>query len=353
MDVVERLTLEAVAAHSLIAIEHVQRYHLAAELCAGLRVVDLCCGTGYGSRILRERSPDVLGVDNDVAAIDTAQATLGGERGPRFEVADAHEFLRRDLRDSFDAIVLLEGLEHLQRADDALDSLRHQAELGMRLVVSVPNSKTFSEENPYHVTDYDHELALEAFSDFPDVKLLYQFLAEGSLIRSADADDEAARVVAGERGEPEYANHFIACVNFGQAPEALPEWGQARLELAPVHNRYMLNLERANAELRRANARLARSRLGKADSAAASLLARLEAERKELEARLAEVDPRDPEAATRAERQALIKRVEELHEQALAQDRQLRAMTSTRAWRLATRFWSTRDRLKRALRLGR
>jgi capsule polysaccharide export protein KpsE/RkpR len=159
-------------------------------------------------------------------------------------------------------------------------------------------------------------------------------------------------VVTGERGEPEYANHFIVCVNLEEAAPELAPWGEARLELAPAHNRYMLNLERANAELRRANARLARARLGKADSAAASLLGKLEAEKEELEARLSGIDPRDPEGPARAERRALITRVEELHEQLLAQDRELRGMTSTRVWRFAARYWDTRDRLKRAVRRG-
>lgn len=347
MGVVERLTLEAAAARSLLALEHVHRYEVAAGLCTGGRVVDLCCGTGYGSEILATSAVEVLGVDNDVAAVDSAQAAFSGG-SVRFEVADAHEFLRRELHEHYDVIVLLEGLEHLERPGDAVDSLRRQASLGVRLVVSVPNSKTLGEKNPYHVTDYDYEHMLETFDGFDDVTILYQFLAEGSLVRGADPDGVEMRVVGDDRGENEYANHFIVCVNFG---DALPRAGSARaqLELAPVHNRYMKNLEAANAELRRANARLGREWLGKADSAAASLLAKLESERAELEEQLGGYERLDPQAA---ERRALIHRVDELHEQVLAQDRQLREVTGTRAWRLAARYWSTRDRAKRLLRRG-
>jgi 2-polyprenyl-3-methyl-5-hydroxy-6-metoxy-1,4-benzoquinol methylase len=345
MGVVERLTLEAATAHSLAAVEHLHRYDVAAELCTGARVVDLCCGTGYGSRILSEHASEVLGVDYDVGAIDTAQSAFGGD-GLRFEVADAHEFLRRDLNGAFDAIVMLEALEHLQRPDEAVESLRRHAELGIRIVVSVPNSKTLGEVNPFHLTEYDHERLHETFDSFDDVTILYQFLAEGSLVRQADSDGENARVVAGERGEPEYANHFIVCVNFGEALPAADS-GRAQLELAPVHNRYMRNLETANLELRRTNARLGRQWLGKGDSAAASLLAKLEAERAELEQHLSGFDRGDPETA---ERRALVRRIDQLHEQVLAQDRQLREMIATRAWRLAARYWSVRDRAKRTIR---
>ena len=52
----ERLSPEVVAQPTLLAAEHVHRYRLGAELCRGARVLDLGCGTGYGSRILRAES---------------------------------------------------------------------------------------------------------------------------------------------------------------------------------------------------------------------------------------------------------------------------------------------------------
>ena len=52
MDVVERLTLEAAQADTMVACEHRHRYEFAAALCDGRRVLDLCCGSGYGSAIL-------------------------------------------------------------------------------------------------------------------------------------------------------------------------------------------------------------------------------------------------------------------------------------------------------------
>lgn len=344
MDVVERLTLEAVEAHSLIAVEHLHRYELAAELCRGLRVADIGCGSGYGSRILRQACPVVTGIDNDAATIQVAQGTVGREADVRFEVADAHEFLRRNLTEDFDAVVMFESLEHLSQPEDALASLRQQAVQGLRIVISVPNSRWFDEENPHHRTDFGYEEAMEAFQAFDDYAVLYQFLAEGSLIRRREATEVSGRLVATERGEPEYANHFIACINLSASLERLPDWARMHLEAAPLYNRYMRNLEHANRELRRVNARLARDRLGKADSAAATVLGKLERERTALEER---------RRAHPTERQAQLRRIEELHEQALAQERQLREMTSTRAWRLATRYWGMRDALKSALRLGR
>lgn len=341
MDAVERLTLEAISAHSLIAIEHIHRYELAAELCAGLKVLDLGCGTGYGSGILAAACRRVVGVDNDVATVDTAQATVGRETGADFEVGDAHEVLARPLADEFDAIVLFETLEHLARPDEAIAALRARAEEGLKLLVSVPNDKALRAENPYHVSTYGYEDAVELAAGFGDGALLFQFLAEGSIVRGEDADDSAGRLVAVERGEPEYANHFLVCINFGDSEALRQATSRMHVEAAPLHNRYVLNLERANAELRRTNARLTRRRLGTADSAAASLLAQLETARAELERVLQERREREEAEAERR------RRLEELEQVVAARDETIAFMQSTKAWRLGAAWWRVRDRVLR------
>ena len=65
----ERLSPEMVAQPTLLAAEHVHRYRFAAELCRGARVLDLGCGTGYGSRILRAETASVTGIDSDVIGL--------------------------------------------------------------------------------------------------------------------------------------------------------------------------------------------------------------------------------------------------------------------------------------------
>jgi SAM-dependent methyltransferase len=338
MDVVERLTLEASAGHSLIALEHVHRYDLAAELCRGLRVADVCCGSGYGSRILAATSSSVLGIDVDAETIEAARAALGEDGKLDFEVGNAHEFLARDLGERFDALVLFEGLEHLEEPDRALEALRFHAEHGMRIVLSVPNSKTFGEENPHHVTDYGYEDAKAACAGFDDCVVLYQFLAEGSLIRGEEPSELAGRLVATERSEPEYANHFIVCINLGEELAGRPDWAKMHLEAAPAYNRHMLNLERANVELRRANARLGRDTLGIADSAAASLLAKLDRTERELAAMKKRLREKEHEAD-------LHTWVDHLHALIYEQRDQVQAMQATRVWRLAGKYWALRDRL--------
>jgi SAM-dependent methyltransferase len=271
----ERLSPEAVAQPTLLAAEHVHRYRFAAELCRGARVLDLGCGTGYGSRILRAETASVTGIDSDAPTIEQARKTIGAPDDVSFEAADAVEYLRRDLPASFDAIVAFEVLEHLRDAAVALELLAAHAAAGMKLILSVPNSRAFDEANRFHLTDFGFEEAMAAFDRFEDVTVLYQYIAEGSVIQGEGADGLGAELVLRERAEREYANHFIACVNFGSSRFLADASARLHVAVAANHNRSMLGLALANEELHRINVRLARDRLGVADSAAAALMQKL------------------------------------------------------------------------------
>jgi SAM-dependent methyltransferase len=268
----ERLSPEVVAQPTLLAAEHVHRYHFAAALCRGARVLDLGCGTGYGSSILRAEAASVTGIDIDTPTIEQARATIGTSEDVSFEAADAVEYLRGDLPASFDAIVAFEVLEHLREVDVALELLAAHTAAGVKLIVSVPNSRAFDEANKFHLTDFGFEEAMHAFDRFEDLTVLYQYFAEGSVIQGESPDGVEAELVLREHAEREYANHFIACVNFG--PNSVLADASARLHLAVAANlnRSMLGLALANRELHRINVRLARERLGAADSAAAALM---------------------------------------------------------------------------------
>ena len=277
MDVVERLSLEAATANTLTACEHAHRYEFAAHHAAGKRTVDLACGVGYGAATLAERAGSVLGVDNDAATIDAARHAYGDR--VEFMVADAIRYLERLESDDLDLLVCFEGLEHLPRLDAVAAALHRLAADGVQMVLSVPNSKTFGERNDFHLTDFSPELVEEFVGGFDDVVVLAQYLAEGSVIsrREGSLDEQpTCQCLLGERAEPDYANHFLMLVNIPEA-EALPG-SDARMQLAvaPEHNRWMLQLERANRELWAQNARLARDNWGVFDAAAASMLDKTE-----------------------------------------------------------------------------
>ncbi len=275
MDLSERLSEEDLARPDYLSASHLHRYALAAALCAGSRVLDVGCGTGYGTAMLSERGCDALGVDIDPEAV--RQAT-GSHPNVTFEEGDALTRLRATGGEDVEAVVMFEALEHVPDPERVLQQLRRLRAAGVRLVVSVPNSQAFRERNEFHITDYGWTEARRAFANIDGAVLLYQYLAEGSLVVSEEAgcalDGEVAAL---DQAEPEYANTFICAAGF--EPGAVTA-ASARLNLVarPSHNRYMLDLERANTEVFRANRQLARGLMGKHDAAAATLNSRYETE---------------------------------------------------------------------------
>lgn len=276
----ERLDPADIEAGGLLASTHVHRYEFAASLCAGLDVLDLCCGTGYGSAVLAGKAASVLGVDIAEGAIAAARASYGtGEQALSYETGDALAYLRGLPQGRFGAVVCFEGIEHVPDAEAVVDELARLASGGARIILSLPNSRGFEEENEFHVTEFGLEEMQALVARLPDPVLLEQRLAEASVIsRASDGPREVQGRFESVDNDPAWANHWIAVVG---ADEAELDAVTARLSLAADVNqsRYMRALEEANADLRRINAQLGREHIGRHDAAVATILRRLDEER--------------------------------------------------------------------------
>ncbi len=276
----ERLEAEDIAAGDLLAATHLHRYELAAALIGTARVLDLCCGTGYGSRVLADAGAAVHGVDVAAEAVRSAerQPAPDGPGSMTFEAADALDYVRTLGADRFDAIVCFEGVEHVPDPDALADELARLAAGGVRVVLSLPNSRAFEERNRFHATDFGWEESQALISRFDGAVVLQQYLLEGSLILPVGErpPEVPARLVGEpERDDPAWAGHWLMLAGF---EEDAARAAAARFAFAaqPNQNAYMRDLERTNEGLWRENSRMARRWLGLHDAAAASVERRLE-----------------------------------------------------------------------------
>ena len=117
--VAERLVPEQVHGQ-IVEAEHLARYHWAAALAEGRRVLDAGCGTAYGSAILADAgAEEVVGVDvaGDVLA---AVAPRMPDR-VALEEADVSDLPFED--GSFDLVVCFEVIEHVEDTERVLDEL--------------------------------------------------------------------------------------------------------------------------------------------------------------------------------------------------------------------------------------
>ena len=97
---------------STIAYEHLHRYAYATALVKDKRVLDLACGEGYGSKMLKEAASSVVGVDLDESTVRHATAKYSSEN-LQFVTGSITEVpLKGD--HSFDVIVCFEAIEHIE-----------------------------------------------------------------------------------------------------------------------------------------------------------------------------------------------------------------------------------------------
>ena len=175
-----------------IHLEHVHRYRVAAAVVEG-RVLDLGCGSGYGSRLLSESCPFVVGVDRSPEAIHFARTQYGGP-GIRHSRADVRDLPFADR--TFDSVVCFELIEHVEEHRRVLSEARRMLRPGGILLISTPNRPEYSEkpgyENPFHEQEWDFEEFTGMLQDvFPHVQLWGQRLVAGSRIWNFNVDDTA------------------------------------------------------------------------------------------------------------------------------------------------------------------
>lgn len=204
--------------------DHVARYEWAAkQLPPGSRVLDLCCGVGYGAAILADAGHSVVAIDNDFSAVHYARKHYAHSR-VRHLCADAFNALAD--YESFDAVICFEAIEHFA---DPLPLLRMARQHAPLLFASVPNEDVFPYKNyAFHHRHYTEAQFVRLLRDagFEPTEILGQEgpesdvspTTEGRTIvvtakRAAKESAKAAAVATAQR-DPSRPNH-IAIVAFG------------------------------------------------------------------------------------------------------------------------------------------
>ncbi len=187
--------------HGEIWIEHWHRYHFAARLAAGKRVVDCACGEGYGAAHLARVAASVTGVDISPEALAHARRTYGGLANLAYVEASCTRLPLPD--SSADLFVSFETIEHIEGQEAFLDEIRRVLAPDGLLLLSCPNKLEYSDKrdyaNPFHVKElYREELAALVASRFPHLRWYGQRLGFHSLIAPEAGAETGHLVEAGE-----------------------------------------------------------------------------------------------------------------------------------------------------------
>ena len=203
--------------------EHIARYAFAARMAAGARVLDIGCGTGYGTAELAQLARSATGIDVSAEAIAYARAHYPL---PNATFLTASATALPFAPASFDLITAFEVIEHLGNWRELIIETRRLLHPDGIFLVSTPNKLYYAESraaqgpNPFHTHEFEFAEFREALAAvFPNVTILLQNRLESqafyphALFVPVDAQLDSSR------GSPAEAHFFLAICSIDRAPE--------------------------------------------------------------------------------------------------------------------------------------
>lgn len=142
-----------------------ERYNFCNDYIKGKKVVDIPCGVGWGTSLLK-RTAFVTGIDISKDAIDYAKEHYEN-KNRKFYVGDMQSIPLKD--DSIDVIICLEGFEHVPKntgtrfIEESKRVLRPDGLLIMTCPVLNEHGK--STGNPYHLCEYPEYELIEMLNE--------------------------------------------------------------------------------------------------------------------------------------------------------------------------------------------
>ena len=140
-------------------------------------VLDIACGTGYGSRMLSDFCGYVTGIDVNIDAVNYAAKNYGGKN---------REFYQGDvlkIRGQYDVIVSFETIEHISQEEGflALGNLKECLKPGGILFMSTPKKLPEEELSEGRLKYHKHEYSYDEFK-----KLLGTFFSRPVIFSQTD-----------------------------------------------------------------------------------------------------------------------------------------------------------------------
>jgi len=149
----ERVVPDAMDWDDPILIQHLARYGFATAYATHKDVLDVCCGTGYGSAMMASVAHSVTGFDISHEAIAYAVCRYPYPN-TTFTSADVFDWVPRA---EYDVAVCFEALEHVEDGERFIEVV-HGAltKPNSSLVLSIPAPR-MCETNPFHKRCYTQE----------------------------------------------------------------------------------------------------------------------------------------------------------------------------------------------------
>lgn len=153
---IERLNFESLYSAAEASI-HMSRYLCVKEFVKSKDVLDVACGIGYGTRLIKEwGATSVLGLDVSVEAVSQAYQKFRTE-GVSFQAGRCEQLPLAN--QSVDLVCSLETIEHLDEPEKFLKEIKRVIKPNGVVIVSCPNDHQYQKiidgySNEFHKNIY-------------------------------------------------------------------------------------------------------------------------------------------------------------------------------------------------------
>jgi SAM-dependent methyltransferase len=192
--------------------EHFARYAFASRLARRRRVLDVGCGSGYGSAELARVAASVTGLDVSGDAVAFARSQCPAARF--LQGSGAHVPLRDA---AFDLVVAFEVIEHIPDWPQLLSEARRLLAPGGQFILSTPNKSYYAESrkrsgpNPFHVHEFEFAEFRQALREvFPHVSLFVQNHTAGIVFEPLTRAQASEVRIEGDTPDAASSHFYIA-----------------------------------------------------------------------------------------------------------------------------------------------
>jgi 2-polyprenyl-3-methyl-5-hydroxy-6-metoxy-1,4-benzoquinol methylase/predicted SAM-dependent methyltransferase len=131
---------------------HLKRYEFAVPYVRDKSVLDVGCGTGYGSFTISSWAKEVFAFDLSKDAIEFASSHYKKDN-LRFTSMNWTEL--ENMNKKFDVVVSFEFIEHIEEHDIFFSLVKEKMNENGILIFSTPNKSTSMGINPFHIKEFN------------------------------------------------------------------------------------------------------------------------------------------------------------------------------------------------------
>lgn len=177
-DAEERLNLfdtiqeSNIGSYGEVYYQHINRYFWALGYAKDKSVIDIACGTGYGSDILATKAKEVIGVDVDEQTIIDAKLKFHSNN-----LSFVHSSIQEFTVDKkVDLIVSFETIEHIENGEELFNFAKNSLCKDGVFIVSTPVAEYsgISRINKYHINQYTNSDFVSLVNKYFDDVIFYR-----------------------------------------------------------------------------------------------------------------------------------------------------------------------------------